>query len=156
MLFRSFAGLLLFALGCSSALLLQSPSAGAASAGEVIEGTLSLVDDDQGNTLHLVSAAGGEVHYLAIVRRGVLPGSASGPSIADETGSAAVSKKDLASVLILRVMPVALWDGDVLKCDDQPILCALPPPPPPPIQASQYELEYRLVRPGRAGQPDDY
>ena len=132
---RWLASALLFILGFGCAQMIRVPSAGASSTQGVVEGTLKYVDGD--DVFELLYPPGGDRKYLVLARRDVDPVQAGEPQVAYRTGGAKYSKKGLRSLLVLRIEPLIAWDADVVRCENQPILCVLPPPPPPPIEDEQ-------------------
>jgi hypothetical protein len=146
---RWFAGLFLFALGFASALLLRLPAASAGAVSGIVEGTLKYVDEK--DQISLVYPEGGGGDYLVIASGKTGPEDGSAPQVSYEAGVAKFLKSDVQSLLVLRLTPVALWQGELIRCDDQPVLCALPPRPPPPIDPAQWSSDYRFVKPGSPG-----
>jgi hypothetical protein len=124
---RWLKGVLLFALGCASAMLVRPVETRAASAGgETLEGELKYIN---GNDFRLVYPKG-EAQYVVVVKRKAGKGRT---SVSAQTGLAVISKKDLESLTVFRLDPrfVLQSDGGIARCarwDDQ---CPLPPPPPP-------------------------
>lgn len=146
---RWFTGLFLFALGFAGALLLRLPAASAGAVSGTVEGTLKYVDDK--DLISLVYPEGGDGNYLVIASGKTKPEDDPAPQVSYETGVAKFLKSDVQSLLFLRLMPVALWQGEFIRCDDQPVLCALPPRPPPPIDPAQWSSDYRFVQPRSPG-----
>ena len=125
---RWLKGVLLFALGCASAMLVRPVETRAASAGgETVEGDLTYID----GTEFRLTYPQGEAAYVVVVQRKAGKGH---PSVSYQTGSAVISKKDLQSLTVYRLDPRVVIqnnNGSVTRCvrgDDQ---CPLPPPPPP-------------------------
>jgi hypothetical protein len=124
---RWLKGILLFALGCASAMLVKPVETRAAAAGgETVEGELTYIN---GNDFRLTYPRG-EADYVVVVQRKAGKGRT---TVSSQTGSAVISKKDLQSLIVYRLDPrvVIQSSGNVLRCarwDDQ---CPLPPPPPP-------------------------
>jgi len=130
---RWLAGVLLFALGCGTALLIKVPAVGAASQEGVVEGSLKYVD---GEDFRLIYPSGDKTEYLVVVSRS--PGTTTEMPITSQSGLAVFSKKKLERLTIYRVTPLLTWKGGLIgKCDGEDY-CPLPPPPPPPEISNMY------------------
>lgn len=128
---RWLAGALLFILGFGCAQMVQLPTASASSTQGVVEGTLKYVDGD--DAFELLYPPGGNKNYLVLARRDLASVKEGEPQVTYHTGGATFSKDGLRSLLVLRIEPLIAWNANVVRCENQPVLCVLPPPPPPPI-----------------------
>ena len=122
---RWLTGVLLFVLGCASAMLVRPVTRAAAAGGGPVEGELKYID---GSDFRLTYPRG-DAEYVVVVQRKAGKGST---VVSARTGSAVISKKDLERLTVYRLDPrfVLQRDGNVTRCarwDDQ---CPLPPPPP--------------------------
>ncbi|HWM94573.1 MAG TPA: hypothetical protein VN493_27715 [Thermoanaerobaculia bacterium] len=138
---RWFAGALLFILGFGSAMLVRLPSANANATQGVVDGTLKY--DDGPDEFRLSYPPGGKAKYLAVVTRDPDMVIIDEPLITYVAGEAAFSKEGLESVTVLKVEPLIIWNDDVFRCGNGPVLCPLPPPPGPPIVESHTFIQSR-------------
>jgi hypothetical protein len=134
-------GVLLFAFGFGSALLMRLPAADAAAKEGVIEGGLKYVD---GADFQLIHAAGDKNEYLVVVSRTPVSGTDLQPRVAYETEQAHISRERLQSLTIYRLVPlVRTLDRDIRKC--RPGLCPVPPEPPPPGVKTRETHDYTFM-----------
>jgi hypothetical protein len=168
---RWLPGILLFALGFGSAVLVRLPEADAADAAAeegVVEGNLKFID---GADFRLVYPPGGKTDYLIVVSRKSGTVKDSPPRISYHTGAAAFAKKDLQNVTVYHVKPLVIWTSGaetsgvekagaekasarrvgVFRCGSGPFLCPLPPIPPPIGSSYSYAfLKSGAVRSGQS------
>src|SRR5262245_56042799 len=156
---RRFAGILLFALGFGSAVVMRIPSTQAASREGVVEGNLKYILSDRGDFQLIYSKPNKSDIYVAVGRNLL---KASERRAALHRGKITFVKEQRKSLTIFRLTPVMRVTAQFSNPCGPPELCPFPPDPEPPrpgprpfgdqeIALDQYNFEF--LGPDLARQP---
>lgn len=137
---RWLAGVLLFALGFGSAMMMKVPSTQAASKEGVVEGNLRFVNGERGDFQLIYSKPNKSDIFVAVAL-------GAQRQATWQRGKVAFTKEQRKSLTIFRLTPVMKVTAQFANPCDSPELCPFPPDPEPrpgpgPRPFSEEELAF--------------